>query len=95
MKKKIFFLSLLLTFSFQPNAPILNPESVLEKKEQKGLQYEVTVVLKLIQVYVTDKEGNPVTDLDKSEFTIFDNGEFKEITEFERHILPRVDPLNR
>jgi hypothetical protein len=28
----------------------------------KNFQYEVTVTLKLIQVFVTDKKGNPVTD---------------------------------
>ena len=29
----------------------------------KNLQHNVTVVLKLIQVYVVDKKGDPVTDL--------------------------------
>lgn len=36
------------------------------------LQHEVTVTIKLIQVYVTDKEGNSVTDLEKSDFELFD-----------------------
>ncbi|MCX6563838.1 MAG: VWA domain-containing protein [Candidatus Aminicenantes bacterium] len=54
---------------------------------QKPLQHEVAVTLKLIQVYVTDKNGNPVKDLKNSDFAIFDNGVEKTITEFEKHIL--------
>ncbi len=56
---------------------------------QKTLQHEVSVTLKLIQVYVTDKKGNPVQDLRKSDFVVYDNGQKEEITEFERHILAR------
>ena len=37
------------------------------------IKHEVTVTLKLIQVYVMDKAGNPITDLKLDEFTIFDN----------------------
>jgi VWFA-related protein len=54
----------------------------------KPLQHEVTVVVKLVQVYVTDKSGKPVTHLDKSAFRIFDNGILQAITEFERHMSP-------
>jgi len=56
-------------------------------RPQKPLQYEVRVALKLIQVVVTDKKGNPVTDLRKDEFVLYDNGEQKTLTEFEKHIL--------
>ena len=55
--------------------------------KQESLQHEVTVTLKLIQVYVTDKKGSPVTDLNKSDFVLHDNGKLKEITDFEKHIL--------
>lgn len=58
-----------------------------EKVQQEELKYEVQVALKLVQVYVTDKKGNPITDLAKENFTIFDEGEAKEITDFERHVL--------
>jgi VWFA-related protein len=46
---------------------------------------------------VTDKDGNPVTDLDLSYFELYDNGKLKTLTEFERHTLtlpietPRVE----
>jgi VWFA-related protein len=54
---------------------------------QKPLQHEVAVTLKLIQVYVTDKHGQPVTDLTKEDFELTDNGQAKKITDFERHSL--------
>lgn len=53
----------------------------------RPLQHEVSVTLKLIQVHVTDKKGTPVQDLQKSDFIVYDNGQQKEITEFEKHIL--------
>ena len=51
------------------------------------LRHEVTVSLKLIQVYVTSKDGNPVTDLKPDEFIVYDNRKRQNITEFERHAL--------
>jgi VWFA-related protein len=54
---------------------------------QKPLQYEVRVTLKLIQVIVTDKKGNPVTDLRKEDFVLTDNGQEMKLTEFEKHML--------
>jgi VWFA-related protein len=53
----------------------------------KPLQYEVSVVLKLIQVAVVDKKGQPVGDLEKDDFLIYDNGRPVEITAFERHAI--------
>ena len=57
----------------------------------KPLQYEVSVTLKLIHVYVTDKKGNPVPDLAVSDFTVMDNGQPVKITDFERRILQAAD----
>jgi hypothetical protein len=65
----------------------LNPLSTQEKKEEKALQHEVPATLKLVQVFVTDKNGNPVVDLIKEDFQIFDKGKIQKITEFERHVL--------
>jgi VWFA-related protein len=56
-------------------------------RPQKLLQYEARVTIKLIQVIVTDKKGNPVTDLGKDDFVLYDNGEQKILTEFEKHVL--------
>jgi VWFA-related protein len=64
-------------------------------RPQKPLQYEARVTLKLIQVIVTDRKGNPLTDLGKDDFILYDNGEQKILTEFEKHILslPSVKAL--
>jgi len=53
----------------------------------KPLQYDVSVNLKLIQVYVTDKSGRPVRDLAKDDFVLYDNGKPVTITDFEKHDL--------
>jgi VWFA-related protein len=57
------------------------------QKQEARIQHDVTVTLKLIQVYVTDKEGKPVPDLVSSDFNLFDNGKPVAITEFEIHSL--------
>jgi VWFA-related protein len=58
-----------------------------ETKQQKRLQYEVQVTLKLVQVYVTDKKGNSILDLTKDDFVVLDEGKPQKITEFEKHVL--------
>jgi VWFA-related protein len=62
------------------------------QQEQTQLRHEVKVTVKLIQVYVTDKKGNPVLDLSKDDFLVFDEGKEQKITEFERHVLSRPSP---
>jgi VWFA-related protein len=47
----------------------------------------VAVTLKLIQVYVTDKDGNPVTNLDLNDFVVHDNKKVQKITDFEQYKL--------
>jgi VWFA-related protein len=65
----------------------MNSTANQTEKAKASLQYEVTVTMKLVQVYVTDKKGNPITDLEKPEFLLWDNDKPVEITEFEKHIL--------
>jgi VWFA-related protein len=86
MKKRIFPIILLLAFLFQPGLHRLNSESVQAKKAQKAFQHEVVVILKLVQVHVTDREGNPVTDLTKDDFILYDNKKLQMITDFEKHL---------
>jgi VWFA-related protein len=50
-------------------------------------QTEVTVTVKLIQAYVTGKDGKPVTDLTASDFQVTDNGKPVSVTHFEKHIV--------
>ncbi len=59
------------------------------------IKQDVTVTVKLIQVYVTDKAGNPITDLRQEEFTILDNNKLQRITEFEKYILIPSASLKR
>ncbi len=68
---------------------LLSLSLALPQKQEKTqeLKHDLTVTLKLVQVYVTDKKGNPVLDLKKEDFIIHDNGKMKPITEFEIHIL--------
>jgi len=93
MKKKIFFLILLLIFAIQPNIHGLSSESLQVKKDQEALQHEVAVTLKLVQVFVTDKKGNPVIDLTKDDFILYDSGKLKKITDFEKHLLAEHEKL--
>ena len=95
MKRKNFFITLLIASLLLFNIHELDSRSTQKKKDKGAIQHEVTVTLKLIQVYVTDKDGRPVTNLDKSDFEIFDNRKRKTITEFEAHSLlfPSEAPL--
>ena len=83
-----FFVPALLFVLIQPapTSPAWNgrQEAV---RPQKPLQHEVGVTLKLIQVVVLDKRGNPVTDLGKEDFVLYDNGKAMNLTEFECHTL--------
>ena len=87
MKKRIFLSGILSTLLFFSPHHLHNSEVPQEKKDQQAFQYQVTVILKLVQVYVTDNRGNPVTDLAKDDFILFDNGKLQTITDFEKHIL--------
>jgi VWFA-related protein len=86
------FVKFLLIISIIWAAYGLDLFSLQIEKKSEPFQYEVSVTLKLVQVYVTDKEGNPVTDLTQSDFRIFDNGKLVKITEFEKHVL--TNPQN-
>ncbi len=51
------------------------------------IREEVTVALKLLQAYVTTKDGKPVTDLTASDFEVTDNGQKMPVTHFENHVV--------
>ncbi|MEN6311368.1 MAG: VWA domain-containing protein [Acidobacteriota bacterium] len=54
---------------------------------QEPLRNEVTVTLKLVQIYVTDDKGKPALDMEKGDFILRDNGELQTISAFEKHFL--------
>jgi VWFA-related protein len=85
--KRVFAISIVLLLGiFQRSSPGQQSD-LLQAKGQASLQHEVSVVRKLVQVYVTDKKGDPITDLEKDDFILYDNKDEKQITEFERHAL--------
>lgn len=65
-----------------------NPGFAIQEPKQKAIEHEVNVTLKLIQVFVTDKNGDPPNDLNQADFAIFDNGIRQLVTDFERHFSP-------
>jgi VWFA-related protein len=66
--------------------PLVSAQEV-PKNLQNNPQHEVSVILHLIQVYVTDKKGNPVRDLGKDDFIVRDNGQPIDLTEFETRVI--------
>ncbi|MDH5174997.1 MAG: VWA domain-containing protein, partial [Elusimicrobiota bacterium] len=50
--------------------------------QEKQIQYKLKVEVKLLYVLALDKEGNPVTDLQKEDFTLFVDGQPQEIESF-------------
>ena len=64
-----------------------SPQAQAPQPPAKPLQYEVNVVLKLLQVHVTDKKGNPVRDLTREDFVVTDNAQPVTVTDFERHVV--------
>lgn len=86
MKRILAVSALLILGIILQSSPGQQPD-LLQTKDQASLQHEVTVVRKLVQVYVTDKRGNPITDLRKDEFVLYDNKDERSITEFENHTL--------
>lgn len=86
MRRFLAIPAILILGLFQRSSPGQQSD-LLQVKGQTLLQHEVTVALKLVQVYVTDKRGNPVPDLRREEFFIYDNKDEKQITEFEKYAL--------
>jgi len=62
-------------------------QSKKDPSQQKVPQYDTAAVIKLVAVRVLDQDGRPVTDLEKEDFILYDNGKKQIITEFEVHTL--------
>ncbi len=74
---------LIVLFLVRAGAVSARPQQALPPA--KPLRYDVAVTLKLIQVYVTDKNGKPVRDLTREDFSLFDSGRPVALTAFEKH----------
>jgi VWFA-related protein len=92
--KQILFFAPVFWLAFMRISPIVSANAFAQSEgSEQAPQHEVTVTLKLVQVYVTTKDGRPVADLAMSDFEVFDNGRPQTITEFEKHFLrlPKID----
>ncbi len=78
---------ILILLAFTLGVRVSCPASPLSGQSQDVLKHEVSVTLKLVQVQVVDGRGEPVTDLAKEDFILYDNGKLQTITDFEKHIL--------
>lgn len=68
----------------------LSPAPQTAPARTASLQHDVSVILRLVQVSVTDKNGMPIRDLTADEFTLSVNGRPVSITAFEKHELAPV-----
>jgi VWFA-related protein len=78
-------------FSESPAIAFQEPPRI--EQAMKPLQYEVSVILKLIQVFVADPDGNPAADLEKDDFVLYDNGKLQKITAFEKHFVQMPETI--
>ncbi|MCJ7680201.1 MAG: VWA domain-containing protein, partial [Candidatus Aminicenantes bacterium] len=77
---------------------LISPQSSGQWAKSTGdkyLQHNVTVVLKLIQVYVVDKKGDPVTDLTPDDFELYDDGSLKPLAAFEKHAVTSLEEIQK
>jgi len=74
-----FIIILLASFQFA--------QSDGSSQNKKVPQHDAAAIVKLVTVRVLDQDGQPVTNLKKENFVLYDNGKQKTITEFELHTL--------
>ncbi|MBC7363146.1 MAG: VWA domain-containing protein [Candidatus Aminicenantes bacterium] len=81
---------LLMTAAVSPllSGPQEKPQSQQYVRDQN--EHRVTVAVKMIQVYVTDKSGRPASDLTAEDFEILDNKKPVKLIHFEKHFLEEV-----
>ena len=65
----------------------LSGQSEKDTQNKKVPQHDAAAIIKLVTVRILDKEGRPVTNLNKEDFVLYDNGKKKVITEFEVHTM--------
>ncbi len=82
LRAGLFSLAIPALFLFKSHPPLHQVQ-----REDTQLRHEVTVTLKLVQVFVVDRKGKPILDLRKEDFRVFDNGREQVITDFETHGL--------
>jgi len=61
--------------------------SAQDRPQDRPLRHDAAAVVKLVAVRVLGPDGRSITDLKKEDFTIFEDGQRKPITEFEIHVV--------
>lgn len=56
-------------------------------KQQRPLRHDAAAIVKLVPVRVLGPDGRPVLDLRKEDFSLYEDGQLKTITEFEVHAM--------
>ena len=56
-------------------------------QQERSLRHEAAAIVKLLPVRVLGTDGRPVMDLRKEDFTLYEDGQKKTITEFEVHAI--------
>jgi VWFA-related protein len=57
------------------------------RAQEPPLRHDAAAVIKLVPVRVLGEDGRPVTGLRKEDFTLYEDGQRKTVTEFEVHAL--------
>ncbi|MGQ9801686.1 MAG: VWA domain-containing protein [Candidatus Saccharicenans sp.] len=81
----LIFLAVCLIIRVNLGWPAAQQTQPVPKELQVRPKHEVTVAIKLVQVYVTDKSGQPAADLAAEDFEIFDNNKPVPVLHFEKH----------
>ncbi len=79
--------------SLEAGPQVKSQEQQLHKELQIRPKHEVTVAVKLVQVYVTDREGKPAADLTAEDFEIYDNNKPVPLIHFEKHFPEELAPV--
>ncbi len=87
----ILCLTAILMISFWPHGEA-RPQTIRDRQpkvdeNQFRPKHEVTVAVKLVQVYVTDKNGKPAGELTADDFEIYDNNKLVPVLHFEKHFV--------
>jgi VWFA-related protein len=62
-------------------------------QQERPRRYEAAAIVKLVPVRVLGADGRPVMDLRKEDFTLYEDGQKKTITEFEVHAITEAGML--
>jgi VWFA-related protein len=88
MKHMKDILTALLILGLSAAAALGSPSAVGgHPQQERPLRHGAAAIVKLVPVRVLGPDGRPVMDLRKEDFTLYEDGEKKAVTEFEVHTI--------